>query len=264
MKYSLYCNQQEKYLKQADEIRISYEYIDNLVDIIEKYPDKNYVLEINSITSYEFAEHHSTVKMANKLAKGNLICSIGYKDIALFLKENDIQFFFYFPITDFYELNAAINLGISYVIPGPELFFSMDYLKCHDVKVRVCPNVAYNDGFEREHGLHGTWILPQQIPMYKDYIDTIYFEDCDPAKERGLFRVYKDYKWVGDIKDIISNFNVDGNNYLFSEETLTPRLNCRHKCEKIPGLCHICDSAVRLSIPERYKKYLKIDKKENI
>ena len=63
------------------------------------------------------------------------------------------------------------------------MFFEMDEVKKFGVPVRAVPNVAHLNDIPTKNGIYGTWIRPEDLELYNDYITYIEFEDCDIKKE---------------------------------------------------------------------------------
>ena len=111
------------------------------------------------------------------------------------------------------------------------------------------------DGLPREDGVCGTWIRPEDIHLYEDYVAAMEFEDCKPTKEQALFRIYTQQKeWPGDLGLLITNFNHLGLNRLILPEVGEKRLDCRHICQ-LGGHCRICYRAMDLANKEDLTDY---------
>jgi hypothetical protein len=124
------------------------------------------------------------------------------------------------------------------------------------MKFRHTPNVAYNDGLPRENGVSGTWIRPEDLVLYENYIDVIEFEKCDREQEQTLFRIYmEDKKWDVIIKLLIANLDYEGTGRMIPKEFGEKRLNCRQACEQ-GGACTICWRTLKLADPDRVEAYL--------
>ena len=74
------------------------------------------------------------------------------------------------------------------------IFFDMQKASSVGVPIRVVPNVAYNDGLDRVDGVCGTWIRPEDIDAYGEYVTAVEFEDCDQKKEQAMYRIYAEDK----------------------------------------------------------------------
>ena len=159
------------------------------------------------------------------------------------------------PYQSAYQLQAVKAMGACYVRLGETLFFNIKKTAAVGVPIRVIPNIAYIDGLPREDGVCGTWIRPEDIHLYEDYVAAMEFEDCKPTKEQALFRIYTQQKeWPGDLGLLITNFNHLGLNRLILPEVGEKRLDCRHICQ-LGGHCRICYRAMDLANKEDLTDY---------
>ena len=136
------------------------------------------------------------------------------------------------------------------------LFFEMDIVKQFGVPVRMVPNVAYIDGLPREDGVCGTWVRPEDLDLYEDYVEVVEFEDANLKKEQALYRIYAEQKnWPGDLQMIITNLNHDGLNRIIVPDFAEKRLNCGQRCQKT-GNCKLCYRALTLAMPDKIRDYM--------
>ena len=255
MKYCLSSRNEKKYLELADEIKVQYRDRRIIPDLFEKYPNANIILHIFH-EDIQTEESWREVYKYHVLGQGRFICCVSNFEIAYMCKEDNIKFYYGYPIKTYYELKAAIDYGVCYVRLGEPLFFDMDRVKEFGVPVRAVPNIAYNDGFPREHGIYGTWIRPEDVEIYEPYIDVFEFEDCNLKKERGLYRLYsQSKKWSGPLELVISNFNHSGINRMVVPDLAYKRLNCKHMCQS-GGSCRACYRAILLANPEEMQEYM--------
>ena len=192
-----------------------------------------------------------------KKFKNNLILCVSTIEQAKYCKSNNIRFYFKHYITSYYELRAVIALGAEYIIPGAPLFFELDKLKSFKTKLRAIPNLAYFDGYIRKNGVVGTWIRPEDLALYENYIDTVEFYAETKQKEELLLDIYYNKEeWLGTMDNLIHNFNYKGFNNMFEQEVAKRRLNCSQRCQR-NNSCHSCFWALELADPEKIKSYLK-------
>ena len=252
MKVCLQNRQEGKYLKLADEIKVGYRDRKTLPDLYEKYPEKDFVLEIYSESEVDWAE----MKEYNILSQGRLTFCVANSEQMYQCKEMEAKFYFGYPISSFYDLRAAVACGVAYVRLDAPVFFQLDRVKELGVPVRAVPNVAYLEYIPREDGVCGTWIRPEDIDDYEEYIDIIEFEDCDNHKEQALYRIYIEQKaWPGEVNDIITNLNYKGTNRMIPPHTFgIKRAVCGQRCQET-GRCHMCYRALGLANPILIKDY---------
>lgn len=252
MKYCLNSRQELQYLQKADEIKVEYRDKDSIPSLIEKYPGKRIILMcyFNEILDWK------ELNRWNILSRNNfMLClaSVAYADDC---KEHGIPFYMGYPVKTYYELRALKELGVSYVRLAEPLFFEMGTVKQFGVPVRMVPNVAYIDGLPREDGVCGTWVRPEDLDLYENYVEVVEFEDADLKKEQALFRIYAEQKnWPGDLQMIITNLNHDGLNRIIVPDFAEKRLNCGQRCQKTSN-CKLCYRALTLAMPDKIRDYM--------
>ena len=252
MKICMHNRQESKYLNLADEIKIGFNDRKSLPDMFEKYPEKIFILELYSDSEIDWDE----MKEYNILSREHLIFCIANKEQMNRCKEIEAKFYFGYPISNFYDLRAAIANGVVYVRLDSPIFFQLDRVKKLGVPVRAVPNVAYLDFIPRPEGVCGTWIRPEDLEDYEKYIDVIEFEDCDERKEQALYRIYIEQKeWPGELNDIITNFNYKGTNRMIPPHVFgARRIKCGQKCQETDK-CKICYRFLDLANPELFSGY---------
>lgn len=252
MKFCLNSRQTAEYLQKADEIKVEYRDIDSIFDLIEKY-NKTIILDCFNIKDINWKK----VEQYNKLAKNNFIICVGSIEQMRVAHTLGIKRYLGFPISSFYELNCLEIFDPEYILLDTELFFRMSIVKRFGKKIRVIPNLAYNDNLPHGNGIFGTWIRPEDLEsIYGEYIDAVEFADCDQSKEQALFRIYAEQKeWRQPLKLIVTNLDADGVNRLISSEVSEKRLNCEHKCQQ-KGSCRICERAFLLANVDAVKEYI--------
>jgi len=156
MKVCLNSNLGQEYLKKADEIRVrDFNNVDIIPDLIEKYPDATIVLN-EPFSRWITEEDLQKLKTTNILCKNKFILCLRDLTYVDFYKENDIKFYYGYPVSSFFQLDALADLGVCYVRLDAPLFFDLDKVKKYGVPVRAVPNVSYIDGIRRINGVLGT------------------------------------------------------------------------------------------------------------
>lgn len=246
MKVCLQNRQEGKYLKLADEIKVGYRDRKTLPDLYEKYPEKTFVLELYSDSEIDWND----IKEYVILSQDRLTLCVANAEQMYKCRELKAKFYFGYPINSFYDLRAAIANGVSYVRLDAPLFFQLDKVKKLGVPIRAVPNVAYLDFIPRSNGVCGTWIRPEDLDDYEEYIDIIEFEDCDNRKEQALYRIYIEQKaWPGELNDIISNLKYEGTNRLIPPNQFgVRRAVCGQMCQET-GICQLCYRVLDLANP---------------
>ena len=237
MKYCLSGRQSTMNLKKADEVRMIYNDINKIMDFIEDLPDKTIILEIpkDEIPDWDLMKMYS-----EKL--NNFILAIQNLDLAYLCAEKGIQFYWYYPITTYYELDAIVKLNPSYIFLGAPLCFCLDEVKRKtSIPIRLVANVADEGYIPRENGICGPWIRPEDISAYETYVDTIEFQGIDLQAERALLHVYKDNgNWPGNLNLLLKNLRYDVDNRGFKEDFGSRRCVCKQRCMST-GTCKLCE-----------------------
>ena len=181
------------------------------------------------------------------------------------LKASDIPFFWGYTITTFWELKAAIHVGVSQVRIGAPIFFEVDKLKRFQVTKRIAANIAHEGYIPTTDGIAGSWIRPEDVETYSDVFDIIEFAGCDGSKEDALYRIYAEqHEWPGRVDMLISNIRTDAYNRMIPEEFAQTRRYCGQRCAA-GGHCRICHRLLYLADPkviQPYKDYLDEKRKE--
>lgn len=253
MKYCLHYNQIIEYLKKADEIKVEFNDKKYIPDIFEKYPDKTVILNQTPFTQLDLEE----CKNFNILGKDRFIICLSNLDYVQFCKDNNIKFYYGYPISTFYQLEALKELGVCYIRLDAPIFFDLEKIKEYNIPIRAVPNVSYVDGIKRADGVCGTWIRPEDTEAYENYISVYEFEDCDERKEQALYRVYAiDKSWPSTLGTLITNLNHIGVNSCINQETSLMRMNCGQRCKR-DNTCHICYRMLDLANVDKLREYEK-------
>ena len=245
MKYCVSGRQQKSILSQADEIKIMYQDKEKLIDYIEEFGDKTFILEIpKEITSKEI--NWDLYKTYSE--KVNFIFCLDNLNLAKDCRENNIKFYWAYPVFSWYEFRSIIMLKPCYISLGAPLSFSLKKVKEKTtIPIRLCPNLAYDAYIPRENGLYGTWIRPEDIDIYEDYVAVCDFVVTELSKEATLLHIYKEKKqWPGNLHLLLTNFDICVDNRALPEEMGKIRVNCGQSCME-DGLCDFCQVAIKFA-----------------
>ena len=180
MKCCLSAGQSLEYQKKADEIKLPYKNRLDILDYVEHLPNTTIILDLKNCNEKIDWEE---IKRYNVMTRSNLVVALSTLANVNECKKNNIKFYWNYPVTTFYELQALKNLGAEYALIDSPLV--QDIIRAREVgiKLRVVPNVAYYAFIPREDGVCGSWIRPEDLNLYEPFIDVIEFEDCDVKKE---------------------------------------------------------------------------------
>lgn len=254
MKFCLSSHNSQPFLKQADEIKFIYKDRKAIPDFAEKYENVTIILHRHPTDEMIDWKEMNTYKILCK--EKFILCLYTLMDCEQ-AKKNGINFYFGYNINTFYELQSLKEMGACYVRLGAPIFFQMPKVRQIGVPVRVVPNVSRNDVFPHENGFFGTWIRPEDIDSYKDYVETVEFENVDSmSQEQAYFRIYKEQKeWPGKVNLLISDIGTETPlNRMISSEATIRRLSCGQRCQE-GGACRICERIMTLADRDMIKAY---------
>lgn len=129
-----------------------------------------------------------------------------------------------------------------------ELGFSIEQVSkiLHDnnVKVRVYPNICQSS-FSSTPSLKTFFIRPEDIIFYSIFVD-VFELVTDQDRQSIIYKIYKQGKWFGDLKEIIPSFKDDLDNRYILNPFGFIRAKCKKKCMYAPGSCTICEKFLDL------------------
>ena len=261
MHYCLSDQVNQEYLKKIDEIRIKYNKLDTILDLYEINPNATFILIITS------KENKSTIRWSeienyNIMTKEKLIVETDSFDIMEACKTLNIKFFYAIPVNTFYDLKALVDYGCCDVRIDAPLTHMLDKLNNFDITVRMSPNIAYYAFIPRKNGVIGSWVRPEDVELYEEYIDVFEFEDCDARKEEALYRIYAEQKsYPSNLNNLITNLNYNASGKLVLPNFGQVRMFCGQKCTN--GFnCNACYRILDLANNEKIRKF--IDKKDKV
>lgn len=253
MKYCVSSRQKYEYLKKADSIKVAFRDRNIIPDLIEKYPNAEIVLTILKEKDEKFSWEE--IRRWGILARGRLVCCLQSMLDMAECQKIKVRYYWGYPVNNYYDLRTLKDAGVAYVRLDAPLFFEMDEVKKFAVPVRAVPNIAHLTDMPNKDSVYGTWIRPEDLELYEEYIDTIEFEEIDMKRESALFRIYAEQKtWGGPLSLLILGLPETIDNILIPQDAMQSRLNCGQKCQKT-GRCRICPLALKIANGERLKEY---------
>ena len=108
-------------------------------------------------------------------------------------------------------MNGVIAFDPCYIILAAPLCFDLKKVKAKtQIPIRLCPNLAFDAYIPRANGICGSWIRPEDVEIYEEWVDTLEFITDDLSKESTLFHIYAENKvWPGNLNLLLTNFNVN-------------------------------------------------------
>jgi hypothetical protein len=226
MHYCLSAQVDKEYLKKADEIKVKYNKMNDILDLFEINPNATFILRITSQEDKNTIRWKDIEKF-NIMTQNKIIIETDSFEIMDVCKILNIKFFYAIPINSFYDLKALIDYGCCDVRIDAPLTHMLDKIEKFDITIRMSPNIAYYSYIPRSNGVIGSWIRPEDVELYEEYIDVFEFENCDVKQEQALFRVYAESKqWLGPIDKLITNLNYQATNKLILPHFAKTRLYC--------------------------------------
>lgn len=263
MKTALSSRCSASYLTQADEIRVEWRDRKEIPDLPIKYPSLDILLQFTPSQIQNTLPDWEELKQYNTIAQGKFICACNTLEHCRTAKSHGLRFYLGYPATSFAELRALKELGAEYARINQTLFFDIATAAEVGIPLRVVPNVAFDDGLDHGNGIHGSWINPEHIDLYKPYVSAIEFENCKPSQEEAMFRIYSlGQGWKTDLQDLITGLTAKAYTPMLTKEMTKRRLNCRNKCEA-NGKCKLCDITFSLADYEKLENYKKILEERN-
>ena len=130
-----------------------------------------------------------------------------------------------------------------------ELGFFLDKVSkiLHDnnIKVRVFPNICQSS-FSKTESIKTFFIRPEDIFIYATFVD-VFELISDAERQETLFKIYKQGKWFGKIKEVIPTFKGElDSKYLLGNFGMI-RSKCGKRCLYKPGSCAICDRFIEIA-----------------
>ena len=240
MKFSISIRQNMPLLRQADEIFAWYKDKDGLYNF-DNDPDlinKEFVLRIPHICDKP-VDWDELATLAS-----HMILTVAVENIdrdGPRAKEHNIPFYWPYPVTTYEELNALQAAGVSQVLLGAPLYFDLPTAAKYNIPIRLIANYCQDNIFSNgESGICGTFVRPEDVIKYEQYVQTLEFVSTNLNQEEGLFKVYKRGTWPGNLNLLLTNLNVHIDNRAIDDDFGETRIHCQHKCAVPGGRCRLC------------------------
>lgn len=242
MKFSIFNRQPLELRKEADEIKMDYRDIDTLVDLLDENITKKLVIMVGEEDTIDFDK----LKVYQKGL--NITLAIPQLSMSSDCINHGFPFYWLYPVSTYFEMRTALELGASEVILNAPLYFDLPQAKKvadeYHATIRLVANICSYTYLGRQNGICGTYIRPEDVSVYEKYVDTIEFVTETLSQEGVLFEIYAVKKhWNGNLSYLLTNFNCQVDNRAFPEEFAAARVQCRQDCMR-RGTCHLCDTLV--------------------
>lgn len=254
MKYAVHFNRNFQYKELTDEMILKWRSESDIVKyVIETFPQETRVT-IN-FEDQPKEEIEKAIPILAKLKKEHPKIAVRFrikegKDYIEDLKKFNIDFYFIDYCSSLDMLFGQVQLGVSDVYIAEELAFDLknvsNYCKPFGVQIRVYPDVAQSGGAyisEQIPDLMKFFIRPEDTNVYEKFVDV--FEFWNKRNLNTIFKIYYSRQWLGNLNEIITNFNREVSNTGLTEYYATVRSTCKKKC--MYGRCSICLQMANLS-----------------
>ena len=270
MRFCVNGRQPYSVIEKADEIKFQYNDKDKILDLVEKYPNKVVILDVpGDETDWNAWHMYSDKFIEFYIALHNLNRADEFND-------NNIKWYWPYPVTSYYELGMILALNPSYLMIGAPLSFDLDQVAtlayvdgeatsiplrmvCNNARPRYLPaptpiaNTA----------ICGQWVRPEDVKAYGSRVQCFEFDNVDLKQEEVLLHIYKENEsWPGNLNLLIQGLNVNVDNRAIPDEFAEARMNCGQKCWSTSG-CRLCPTALKFADQIR-KEHLRRSKKDDI
>lgn len=137
-----------------------------------------------------------------------VIFDFNNKNILNLVIKYHIPFFFTNPVTSMDQLYGLLKYNPTDMYICEDLGFCLDkvnnILKNKNIKIRVIPNICQSSFLETP-SLKTFFIRPEDISIYSIFVD-VFEIVADEEHQELLYKIYKEGKWFGKIKEIIPSF----------------------------------------------------------
>lgn len=249
MSFVVSSRQSLAYLKDKLEIKMNYVDIDRIRDFItdEWTFQGELVIYIPNQTPIDW----ELLKTYRQMLK--IILAVENPADIVNARNQGFDVFWSYPISSFQELRSFLAAGVSQVLLDAPLYFDLRAVKkiCGDAQIRIVVNKCLNDYSFLPNGIQGTYVRPEDIQSYSEYVDHFEFDSKTLAQERTLYKVYaEEQKWPGNLELLLTHLNYSVDNRGF--DALDPgnfaerRMNCQQVCQRDANKCRFCAITFKL------------------
>ena len=240
MIYCLSGSQNKEYLLKADEVNIPYSklhYVSELLHLREGKVRVVITLDQQNIDWKELAIAYKACEHCQ--------VAITYPTDIIYCQDNGIKnYFFQFPIRDFYTLNYYLTLGICAARIATPLTHYLTALAAYDIEIRAYVNSsgAVNPDDPASDGLVGGWFRPEDManPLVTNAIQVAEFDFNTIEQEQALWRIYTKGEWPGELYMIVPSIHdKEVLNRALPPNFGERRADCGQRCQR-GSVCKFC------------------------
>ena len=230
-----------------------------IYDLCEKYP----TARINLVKLYTHTDEidWNEINTFMTLSRNNMIIGLSAFEDLDAARQKGLPHYCPVPVRTYAELEDYKRAGVCRVYLAAPLFFEMDKVREFGIPMACVANRANSDAlFSRPNGVTGTWIRPEDVELYENYVEVLEFFG-DRKQEQALYRIYAERKeWPGDLNYVVQDLEYPCTNRMIPPTLAEKRLNCGQRC-KAGGACKLCYRMMDLANPDLLRPYL--EKTEN-
>ena len=237
-------------LQKAAEIRVNSNDIARLADLISEKSNAAIVFYVPIGETIDWAKLNNYKELLN--------ITIATEDFTQLkeIQEQGYKTYWAYPISTYWDLRSILKFNVSQIIINAPLFFELPEVKkiSGNVELRATVNKCFNNLTKQETGICGTYIRPEDIDIYSQYISHFEFDTDSLEKELTLYRIYTQQKtWPGNLNLLLEDLNYSIDNRGFSalpgkdkHYFANRRINCGQRCQKNPNSCTFCTTVFNL------------------
>jgi hypothetical protein len=262
MKYAINFSRSFSHFDEIDEVIFDYHGGEDLINSLPQFIKENQraIIDISCLNETEIKEALSKIKDYKQTHLNTSVLIDFFTQSYLVeeeLKEYNIPFFYSTYARSYSMARFMVAHGATDLYIVEDLAFDLKNLQCfreEGVQLRLFPDIA-----QHSPGCYGNffpeitkfWIRPEDIDEYDKYIDVLEFTHKG-EKLSTIYEIYKQKQWLGEIKDIVSDFHIYIDNTSLAPYFGPSRISCQKKCAT--NRCNIC-----IGIQDLAEKFDKAD-----
>ena len=240
-------------LKDMEEIKVNYIDIERLRDFVSD--DWTCAAEVNIYIPRDQIIDWNVIEAYKEIL--NLTLAVEDTDIIQECKDRGFKVFWSYPASTYWELRGLLDLGVNEVLLDAPLYFDLQNVKniCGDVEIRIQVNKCYNNYMKRKNGICGTYVRPEDVEIYAEYVSHMEFVTDSLETEHTLYKIYAQQKhWPGNLNLLLTGLGLSVDNRGFEiipnvgddpKAFAHRRIKCGQKCQNKPYSCHYCEETFR-------------------
>ena len=239
----------KEYLNDVEQLKIHFNPTDKtLGDFLKKYKDKSIVIDITKVFNQIDAKILS--QYSKQINNFKVILDYNNKEIFQLVQKYKIPFFFTNFATSIDQVRGLMKYNPTDIYICQDLGFKLNKVSklLHDnnIKVRVFPNICQSSFSAETASIKTFFIRPEDIPTYQNYVD-VFQIISDQSRQRVLYKIYKNHKWLGPLEEIIPTFKDYLDNRYLLKSFGQIRSRCGKRCMYDQNSCKVCERFQQLS-----------------